>query len=197
MSNPVPACMGVYGISSFDGRWYVGGSNNIRQRWAEHRSTLKHGKHHSQDLQAVFDLRGLDGVEIVVLEVVTDPSLLREREQHHMDRLSAVASGFNIEPKAVKRGMRTTDEVRARISVAKTGKKQRPGRRQSDEWRRKIAEGRSGDRNWRAKVTSEDVRAIRHAASTGTTARDLAARYGIHPTSVAAIVSRKTWASVA
>lgn len=52
---------GVYTITNLKTRTvYVGASRKIGSRWQEHKSTLKHGKHRSSELQADWDAIGAD-----------------------------------------------------------------------------------------------------------------------------------------
>ena len=53
-----------------------------------------------------------------------------------------------------------------------------------------------GSRHGRAKLTEDDVREIRRLVANGTPQNALAARYGVTPQSVYALVHRKTWRHV-
>lgn len=49
---------GIYCITTPNGSMYIGSSIQIEQRWAEHRSVLRHHRHHSERLQAAWDKHG-------------------------------------------------------------------------------------------------------------------------------------------
>lgn len=51
-----------------------------------------------------------------------------------------------------------------------------------------------GEAQWMAKLTADDVRAIRAAAASGGTQQSIANRYGVNQPHVSAIVRRKKWA---
>lgn len=51
-----------------------------------------------------------------------------------------------------------------------------------------------GERSATAKLTREDVRTIRQMIAAGSTLKSIALRYGVHPTSILHIRSRKNWA---
>jgi hypothetical protein len=54
-----------------------------------------------------------------------------------------------------------------------------------------------GERHYRAKLTVEDVRAIRREYATGRdTLRSLAKRYGVHFGTIRPIITGKTWKDV-
>lgn len=55
---------------------------------------------------------------------------------------------------------------------------------------------RPGSKSPTAKITEDDVRAIRKRRASGETPKSLGAEYGIHPTSISHIVSRKQWKHV-
>lgn len=68
-------------------RRYVGSSVNVAYRWREHRYHLNHRKHHSPALQHSWSKYGPDAFQFAILEVVSDPKTLIEREQHWIDLL--------------------------------------------------------------------------------------------------------------
>jgi hypothetical protein len=75
----------VYAIRHIStGDSYVGCTRNKSQRWARHRSLLKHGKHHSRRLQSLWDQEGLQAFDFVILEAIEAPTtdLQYSRELH-------------------------------------------------------------------------------------------------------------------
>lgn len=50
-----------------------------------------------------------------------------------------------------------------------------------------------GERHGGARLTDDDVRAIRQAAANGTRLKDLAITYDLHPSAIGRIVARKRW----
>lgn len=84
MSNRLARC-GIYCITTPNGTRYIGSSIKIERRWHEHRSTLRHGKHHSERLQAAWEKHG-DSLRFDVLEECAAQDL-NLREQAWIDRL--------------------------------------------------------------------------------------------------------------
>jgi len=84
MSNRNTRC-GIYAITTPNGTQYIGSSNKIERRWHEHRSNLRHGKHHSIRLQAAWNKHG-GALHFEVLQecCVSD---LNKLEQDWIDRL--------------------------------------------------------------------------------------------------------------
>jgi len=84
MSNRHTRC-GIYAITTPNGTKYIGSSNKIERRWHEHRSNLRHGKHHSIRLQAAWNKHG-GALHFEVLQecCVSD---LNKLEQDWIDRL--------------------------------------------------------------------------------------------------------------
>lgn len=62
---------------------------------------------------------------------------------------------------------------------------------------RRVAKGAPGERNHNARLTEDDVRAIRSRRAAGETCRSLAADFGVSPPLISYIVSRKSWSHVA
>lgn len=93
MSNRHTRC-GIYAITTPNGTQYIGSSTKIERRWHEHRSTLRHGKHHSERLQAAWQ-KHAGALRFEVLEEC-QPSQLNLLEQEWIDRLKPElnASGF-------------------------------------------------------------------------------------------------------
>lgn len=54
-----------------------------------------------------------------------------------------------------------------------------------------------GERNGRAKLTRDEVQAIRDAAAAGTPQAALARRYGVHPSTIRDIVRGRIWRAAA
>lgn len=93
MSNRQTRC-GIYCITTPNGSRYIGSSIKIERRWHEHRSTLRHGKHHSERLQAAWDKHGL-ALRFDILEECAAHDL-NVREQAWIDHLKPElnTSGF-------------------------------------------------------------------------------------------------------
>jgi group I intron endonuclease len=115
---------GIYAIESINnGRRYVGSAVSIRRRWAEHRRDLALGRHKNSKLQRAWNKYGPENFKFVILEPVLESADLIEREQHWIDRLEVVGTGFNILPTAGScLGRRHSDETKAKMRAASIGK---------------------------------------------------------------------------
>jgi len=59
----------VYAIQHQYGRCYIGVTQDLRTRWQNHLSRLRHGKHFVSDLQADWDRDGPDAFDLLVLDL--------------------------------------------------------------------------------------------------------------------------------
>lgn len=107
---------GVYEIvNKVNGKRYVGSSVNIESRWANHRSQLKHGKHHSPALQRSWDKYGVDVFEWNVLIECQECDVI-SIEQSEIENKSE----YNIVPVAGRNsGYRWTEEQKMAHSESK------------------------------------------------------------------------------
>jgi len=136
---------GIYTITNtMTGGVYVGSSHDVHRRWRAHRHQLKHGKHHSRRLQRAWNKLGEEHFVFAVMEAVPDLDLLLSREQHWIDTLEAFSrhKGYNMYPTPHgRRGAKASDELRAKLSALRKGKKKPPF---SAEHRAMIADARRG-----------------------------------------------------
>ncbi len=127
---------GIYIIRNLkNGKFYIGQSQNIRERWAEHKRTLNKNIHKNKHLQAAWNKYGAKVFKFLVLEYC-DISKLDEREQVQLDAHAQSDNCYNIaiDAKAPMRGQKLSAETKARMSA------RLKGHAVSNETRRKIAE---------------------------------------------------------
>lgn len=108
--------VGVYKIENkITGECYVGSSRNVKKRWRNHRSDLRHNKHKNRKLQAAYDAHGPD---VFIFEILEQGELsqLIAREQFFMDLLKPA---YNIIPRADRSEL--AEETRARMRGNKNG----------------------------------------------------------------------------
>lgn len=116
------ACSGIYEIVNLVNRKrYVGSAVNIRQRWREHRSHLKSGRHHSRHLLNAWRKYGAEVFSFQIIELCSKEDLLA-REQAEFDR---EWPAYNICPTAGS----TLGRVHTAEAKAKIGNRLRGGRR--------------------------------------------------------------------
>jgi group I intron endonuclease len=95
------AVSGIYGIQlTRTKRYYVGSSVDLRERLGIHCRQLATGTHHAHKLQYAWLKYGPERFVFHLLERVGRKTLLVEREQYWLDKLSAFSAGFNTRPRA-------------------------------------------------------------------------------------------------
>lgn len=109
---------GVYQIlCKVTGDRYIGSSGNIQARIREHIYDLRHSIHINYMLMATWVRNGEESFEFSVLEIVSDTSLLFEREQYWLDLLKPE---LNIATSADRSayGLKRSQETKDKISIA-------------------------------------------------------------------------------
>jgi len=159
---------GIYEIVNLhDGKAtaYVGSAANIRRRWKEHRTALRHGWHFNVHLQHAWDRYGKEAFEWGVIEEVHDVANLIEREQFWLDKYFEMPdSVYNIARDATapmlgrvpwNKGKHLSKETRRKLSEACSGWTH------TEEAKRKIGEASRG------RVVSEKTRRKMSKANRG------------------------------
>lgn len=115
---------GIYCITNtVNGKVYIGSAIRVKNRFRQHRSDLRLGRHGNEKLQRAWNKYGPQAFDLKVIEPVLFPEDLIAREQYWIDHLNSVASGYNILPQAGSRlGSVTSDESKAKMSLAKKGR---------------------------------------------------------------------------
>lgn len=92
---------GVYKITNeATGKFYIGSSKNIEQRFNEHKMMLNNNKHVNIILQRSWNKHGSETFSFTILEEC-QPEQCIEREQYYLDLLQPFKSvGYNIGKKA-------------------------------------------------------------------------------------------------
>ena len=89
--------IGIYRITNIkNGKYYIGSSKNIEQRWMQHKYLLNNEKHHSYKLQRDWKEFKEDSFKFEILDVLEDEKQLKEYEQYWLDTLEPYKTGYNI-----------------------------------------------------------------------------------------------------
>jgi group I intron endonuclease len=119
--NEICGIYAIYHINS--GRYYIGSSAKIWQRWKSHKKLLKSNKHHSTHLQNAWNKYGEPTFSFFVVEEVLKEYLII-REQYYLDKYRTYEDdfGFNICPKAEsKLGMKHSKEFKEKCRIRMIG----------------------------------------------------------------------------
>jgi hypothetical protein len=96
--SKVPRTSGVYEIRCLaNGKFYIGSTVNLRERWQRHLVTLRRSEHHNFYLQQAWNKHGEEQFMFSVLEYVASKDVL-VAEQKWLDRTRCTNRriGFNI-----------------------------------------------------------------------------------------------------
>lgn len=184
---------GIYSITnSQNGKRYVGSAVDIKRRWREHRSDLRHNRHHNKYLQNSWNKHREDRFEFEVLEY-WEPEFLISFEQWWMNVLKPE---YNISSTAGSPlGYRHTEEAKTKQSKAQMGHAYNLGHKHTDEARANMSKAQSSRKyNPNSKLTAKQVRQIRKSYATGQhTQKALGNMFGVAPGHISNIINRKKW----
>lgn len=134
---------GIYQITNTtNGYRYIGSSVNIWTRWKTHVSQLRLNKHHNSHLQRAWNKYGEECFALKPLMLCEKYELARY-EQAYLD-IYKPEYNKTVDVTAPMRGMKFTDEHKAKIGSANIGNRSRRGQKCTEEHRRKISEAHVG-----------------------------------------------------
>jgi len=114
---------GIYKITNkLNGKFYIGSSVHIENRWKLHISSLKRGKHDNQHLQYSWNKYGELSFDFIVMKECDCGELILE-EQKELDIHYGKDYCYNLSPSAdvAMRGIPRSDDVKMKCSVAQKG----------------------------------------------------------------------------
>lgn len=148
---------GVYQIANkLNGHIYIGSSINIWRRWGEHLTTLRSNTHNNSHLQNAWNKYEETAFEFSVL-IFCDSENLLLYEQMCLDSLKPE---YNIATNAFApaRGLKRSDETKAKLREAHLGNTSRLGTKASDETKVKMRNVQLGKKH--SDETKEKLRKI-------------------------------------
>jgi group I intron endonuclease len=144
--------IGIYRIRCIvSGRSYIGSSNHINRRWAQHRSSLRKGSHHSAALQRAWNKYGESSFEFAIIELCSVAEL-PAREEHWIAVDGTWHDGYNCSPHYLGfTGSVMSEEAKQRLRVLQKELSARPGEseRRSAKAKKQLAEGKWGHSTWK------------------------------------------------
>lgn len=100
MMRTISLNSGIYKIvCSTTGKFYIGSAINLKRRFEEHKTLLRHNKHHNRRLQNSWNKYGEHNFKFDVIELVEEDYLL-DIEQQWIDNTNVCKIGFNLAQKA-------------------------------------------------------------------------------------------------
>lgn len=143
---------GIYMILCVSGKAYIGQSKNMRNRWSNHRGTLKYGKHRNCFLQNSYNKYGKDSLRFFPLENCSENmtereaywlSLLDEDLRLNLARVTETIPMSEITRQKIGKissGRKHTEESKRKISEHHKGHKYGVGQKRSEESRKRQSE---------------------------------------------------------
>ena len=148
---------GIYKIvNKVNGKYYVGSSKDIYDRWKEHKQYLIHKYHPNDYLQHAWNKYGEIAFDFIIIEKLTE-SELKNIEQKYLDKIKENKSiAYNLRYDAVggemseyskkkigdkNRGKKRTAECRLKMSIS------RKGRIFTEQTKQKISLSHIGNKN--------------------------------------------------
>jgi group I intron endonuclease len=111
---------GIYKIlNKTNGKFYIGSSSDIKNRWMCHKKLLRKNRHDNNHLQCAWNKYGESNFEFLILNECLDSELLTV-EQKYLDDSSIKDNLYNLSFIAGKIEM--TPEIRKKISDGNKGK---------------------------------------------------------------------------
>ena len=182
MGKPI---IGVYKITNTlcpEGKYYIGYSCNVKQRWQKHKSTLRGGKHRNIRMQRAYEKYGSDCFDYEVLQECETEEEAKNVELSYLEDLTIRDKLYNlhynssggdmltyhpdreqiIEKRAIeqkKRISELTPEEYKRRFCTKTGEKNGMyGRTHTDEVKRLFSEMHKGNTYCLGKKASQETK---------------------------------------
>lgn len=135
---------GVYKITCLsNGRFYIGSSKNLYQRYIEHRSKLRKNKHHNKELQSDYNTYNINNFKFEVIEYCYE-DIRKDREQMYLTLYKDDDRMYNKSTNAYANNY-VDDKTKQKLSEAMKGEKNHfYGKHHTDEAKRKMSEFHKG-----------------------------------------------------
>ena len=133
---------GVYKIELND-KIYVGSTVvPFKNRWADHISKLKKGKHENRHLQNTYNKYGGTTLKFSILEIVKNKEDCIFKEQYHIDTLKPQYNICKIAGSCL--GIKRTENFKQKIGEIMRGNTYGKGVQLSEKHKQKISKGNKG-----------------------------------------------------
>lgn len=189
---------------------YIGFSNNLKFRWSTHLSVAKYGKRNYPIYNAIRKY-GKKSFSIYVIESFDNAKEALEAETFWIEYFKTNITkhgnqfGYNLTTGGEGTpGMKHSQKTKRKISKSLMGNKHNLGNKASIETRQRMSKNHIGEKNTKAKLTAQEVNAIRNYHKNNKDKsknifKELIEIYKQHNLSVSGlekIIYRKTWKHV-
>lgn len=145
---------GIYKITNkINGKFYIGSSQNISQRWYDHKRELRHDRHCNKHLQDAWNKYGEENFSFEIIEEC-DIEELSKKEQLYIEKYIESGQMYNIshDTNSSMRGRKHSEETKKKMSESRKGlnageKHWLYGKHVSDETKKKLSIAFSGEKN--------------------------------------------------
>lgn len=153
---------GIYCITNIiNKKYYIGRASNFKIRYKKHLNDLRKSKHCNKYLQNAFNKYGEDNFEFKIIEICEKEDY-KELEQKYLNEVEDWDSCYNLSKSAEGGCGLHTDETKAKMSAAHTG------RMHPEEVKAKIGVAQTGDKHHNyGKKTPDEVKAKISATNNG------------------------------
>lgn len=114
---------GVYKIENLvNGKVYIGKSNNIGNRWYEHKSELNNGKHINSHLQNAWNKYGSESFKFDIIYEAIDENDALKMEEYFINKFKANENKYGYNLTTGGQSGYLSDESIAKVSNSRIGK---------------------------------------------------------------------------
>lgn len=190
---------GIYGIvNKINGKTYIGqtGERFLRRYW-HHQWKLKNGSHDNKYLQESWNKYGEDNFDFVVIEVVSNRSVLDELEIKYINKYKSNNQSYNmLLGGRGRRGFAMSEN--AKKIIGDKNRQHMLGAKHSDETKRKMSQIRMGIHvNKKTDILNKDiVIQIKTLLINGKKATEIAKELNIDYKLINNLIANNTWKSV-
>lgn len=115
---------GIYSLQNIkNNKVYIGKSNNLYRRLAQHRADLRNNHHSNSYLQNSFNKYGEESFQIFIIETCEEKDL-PQRESHYISNFKSLVrdSGYNL-AEETETGTKHSQETKDKIRLINLGTK--------------------------------------------------------------------------
>jgi group I intron endonuclease len=183
----------IYQIKNLkNGKLYVGSTNNLTKRWANHRSKLRNNKHENNYLQLAWNKYGEESFEFSLLEEVNDENRI-DKEIYYLNQIKSYERdiGYNFDKNPIDKSGANNPFYGKKHNDSAKEKLREIANNRSEELKKKMGAKNKGKGS---KLNLELARKIREEYASGNeTYGTLMNRYNVANGTIQAVLHNKIW----